>query len=550
MNVAILAAGLYLSMRVGWLPRRTALTLIIVIVVGYALIAESQPPVLRAAVFAVLVCVGAWAGRSGVAFNTLAAAALIVLAFNPADLFRAGPQLSFLAVTALIWTENWRARRRAEPRDPLDELLAAARPWPRRAFDAFARATGWLVATSLVVWLVTLPLLLSQFHIASPISVLISPVVWFIVFVAMWSGFLMLSLGWLIPPIGSFCGAICSHSLAMLNGLVSWAESVPAGHFFAPGPAWWWVLIFYLALLTMMIRARALLAPRWQVTALCVWILVGLVPPLMRASQRDGLNCSFISVGHGACVLLESPTGETLLYDAGSLGSPEFVTQRIASYLWHRGIMRIDGIVISHADIDHYNAVPGLLERFHVGAVYVSPMMFDGFDDSQTRGPQVLLAAVRAAGVPIREIWADDRLRLGPEVTLHVLHPPRRGVLGSDNANSITLAVAFDGRHVLLPGDLESPGIEDVIAELPYDCEVLLAPHHGSRRSDPPGFAAWSTPEWVVISGGGDADLLPVVQTYEAAGARVLLTHEQGLIQFSVGGKSIEMASWFPVPLR
>ena len=154
--------------------------------------------------------------------------------------------------------------------------------------------------------------------------------------------------------------------------------------------------------------------------------------------------------------------------------SPEIATQSIASYLWHRGIMRIDGLVISHADIDHYNAVPGLLERFRVGTVYVSPMMFDGFGESSASdGPQVLRDAILAAGVPIREIWAGDKLQVGPEVTMNVLHPPRNGVIGSDNANSITLAAEYRGRRVLLPGDLESPGLDDVIAELPYDCDVL-----------------------------------------------------------------------------
>ena len=74
-------------------------------------------------------------------------------------------------------------------------------------------------------------------------------------------------------------------------------------------------------------------------------------------------------------------------------------------------------------------------------------------------------------------------------------------MLGRDNANSILLAVEFAGRRILLPGDLESPGIERVMADPPLDCDVLLAPHHGSEQSDPPGFAAWCTPEWVVMSG-------------------------------------------------
>jgi competence protein ComEC len=190
-----------------------------------------------------------------------------------------------------------------------------------------------------------------------------------------------------------------------------------------------------------------------------------------------------------------------------------------------------------------------LLERFNVGTVYVSPMMFDGFDDTQTRGPHVLRKAIAAAKVPIREVWSGDRLRLGPHVALQVLHPPRGGVLGSDNANSITLAVEYAGKRILLPGDLESPGIEDVMAELPYDCEVLLAPHHGSRRSDPPGFAAWSTPEWVVISGGNN-DTRPVVETYQAAGARVLLTNQHGMVCFSFNDGPLKMTSWSAIPLN
>jgi competence protein ComEC len=104
---------------------------------------------------------------------------------------------------------------------------------------------------------------------------------------------------------------------------------------------------------------------------------------------------------------------------------------------------------------------------------------------------------------------------------------------------------------VLLPGDLESPGLEDLTAELPYDCDVLLAPHHGSRRSDPPGFAAWCTPQWVVISGGGGEGVAPVVQTYEQFGARVYDTHERGTVEFALEPGSIALATWLnPVPLR
>jgi competence protein ComEC len=227
---------------------------------------------------------------------------------------------------------------------------------------------------------------------------------------------------------------------------------------------------------------------------------------------------------------MELPGRQTILYDAGSLGSPETTAQVIASFLWERGIDRIDAIVLSHADIDHYNAVPGLLERFPVGVVYVSPMMLDPLATmGNLDAPNYLRDVLAESGVPLREIWMNDRLRTAdPAVTIAVLHPPRDGVMGRDNANSLLVEVEYAGHRVLLPGDLESPGLERVMADPPRDCDVLLAPHHGSAQSDPPGFAAWSSPEWVVMSGRRPDRTLASNISYQQAGATVLHTALDG----------------------
>ncbi len=424
-------------------------------------------------------------------------------------------------------------------------LIAATRPWPVRAARGLARWTVRLWLMVGVIWLVTLPLVLYQFHVVTPVAVLISPAVWVLVLAALWSGFAMLACGWLIPPLGVVLGGVCDASLAGLQHLVEWASSVPppVGHFWAPGPVWWWVAGFYVGLVATMLWGRRRVAPRWQLAALCVWILVGLAPPLARAATRDQLDVTFLAVGHGTCVVVEGPRGETLLYDAGSLGTPQYVTQAIAGYLWHRGVWHIDAIVLSHADLDHYNAVPGLLERFGVDAVYTSPLMFDQYGDSaDSPALAELRAAIDAAGVPVHEVRAGDRLHTRGGVTLDVLHPPPLGTFGSDNADSVTVTVEYARRRVLLPGDLESPGLDYVLAELPLACDVLMAPHHGSQRSDPPGLAAWSTPRWVVVSGGTGSDVATVTQTYQTAGARVLHTHDDGTIEFTMtGGRSLSV---------
>ena len=103
------------------------------------------------------------------------------------------------------------------------------------------------------------------------------------------------------------------------------------------------------------------------------------------------------------------------------------------------------------------------------------------------------------------------------------------------------LAIEYQGRRLLLTGDLESPGLEDVLAELPYDCDVTMAPHHGNASSDPPGFLAWSTPEWTVVS-GGQSDRLPAInQAFSAQGSRVLHTAEDGAVSISIAGGQVSV---------
>ena len=74
-----------------------------------------------------------------------------------------------------------------------------------------------------------------------------------------------------------------------------------------------------------------------------------------------------LPVGHGGCTVLETPDGRTLLYDAGALAGPEVTRRQIAPFLWSRGIRRIDEVILSHADLDHFNGLPSLLDRFAIG---------------------------------------------------------------------------------------------------------------------------------------------------------------------------------------
>ena len=254
--------------------------------------------------------------------------------------------------------------------------------------------------------------------------------------------------------------------------------------------------------------------------------------------QDPRLVCHFVAVGHGTCILIELPDGRTLLYDAGQLGPSLTGVRTISAVLWHRGMIHLDAVIISHADADHYNALPGLLGRFSVGAVYVSPVMFD----EDTPALAEVRRAIQESQVPLHLLRAGDRLDAG-SVLIEVLHPPGGGVPGSDNANSIVLALEYAGWFLLLPGDLETPGLEPLLEQPPLDCDLVMAPHHGSLRSSPRAFARWTTPEWLVISGD---HLKPTVrETFvEAYRCRVLDTASSGAVKIEIDESRFEVTSW------
>ncbi|MGH7138911.1 MAG: ComEC/Rec2 family competence protein, partial [Pirellulales bacterium] len=496
------------------------------------------PPAVRATIVVLFVSLAMLRRRRWQPMNLLAGAALVVLVMNPCDLFRIGPQLSFLAVAVLAWSGARFAPRPIS--DPLDRLIAVTRPWPEQAARRSLRRLAQTIAVGCCVWASSMPLVLWQFHLISPATLLLTPVLAIPVTAALISGFLLLVVGWIAPPLAAALGMFCDLSLWAIDSCVDFAGSLDWSHAWAPAPSGWWLCGFYAAIGAWTVLPRLCPPRRWCLGCLAGWTALGFLTPLAQRHHQPRLECTFLSVGHGCAVLLELPGGEKVLYDAGRLGSPTAGARSVAGYLWHRGIRRLDAIVLSHADVDHYNAVPELLEKFRVGVVYVTPAML--LDEGAAM--QTLVVAIRKAGVPLRETWSGDRLRVRGDCLLEVWHPTRSGVLGGDNANSLVLDVEYRGRRILLTGDLESPGLDDLLAESPRHCDVILTPHHGSARSNPPGFAAWSTPELAVVSGSFNDRRPEVERAYLASGARVLNTADSGAIRVTIDAAGWHAATW------
>lgn len=546
---------------------RTRLASVIAICGLYAALAGGKPPVLRA-----VILVGAYElahclGRKPRLVNLLSLAAIVLFLVHVANMENVGVHLSFLAVATIgIFVAN-RPRQRDEASDQLQTLVRESLSPVGRFLELSRRWFLSMLNLSFWVWLITCPLVWAHFHVVAPIAILLNVVIALPLGLSLLAGILTGALGW-ISPVGWTAGHVCGYGLALIAWLIEIGKGIPAGHVWLPAPPGWWIVCFYgipVVWLGLFGRARLNLLAG----ILTLWIVLGVtlnawgprgflggvgeqatVETVPSESARD-MAFTFLDVGHGTSVLIEMPNEEIWLYDAGHLGTGIRSHEEIAAALWELGTARIDTLIISHADADHYNAVRGLVARFAVRRIVSTPH----FWASPDRDVRQLIEELQLHGI-VTETWAAGTMvfpiangakeeNANPQgLRIRVLHPQNDFRAASDNASSLCVLFEYQGKRVLLPGDLEGHGLLNLV-ELPArPCHVLMAPHHGSLAVDPADLLQWCRPELIVVSGNHRANRDVVKQMYSLPGVTLGVTFRDGAVRYGIGEDGTTVEHW------
>jgi competence protein ComEC len=532
------------------LPLTGSTTLIVAVMLFYVAITGARPPVTRAAILLSTVILARLLARPHHPLNSLSLAAIILMVWTPAEIFGIGVQLSFLAVATLLLCGRpfskalTPAAESIRVEERFDELAQQSQTAWRRSLSFVVSWTGRVLWYSGAVTLMALPLVWSQFHVVSPISVIVNVMLSPLMALALSAGVLTILAGWSFSSLAWIPGEICGTLLSIMQWVIDSAASLSGGHFWLPSPPTAWVITFYLGLVAWaairpMVSSRGIRRRAIEAGLLMGWIGIAFGMATFPGELPDQtLEATFVDVGHGTATILRPNRQEIWLYDCGWMGNANATSRNIEDALWSLGATHIDGIFLSHADTDHYNALPGLADRFSIGVILVPPGFFEGDGFALAQATET----IRRHHIPVLEIHRDQRVRyVGPRWLdrVQVLHPPEERIDANDNANSLVLRIDWGERVLLLPGDLEPPGTA-VLTNTPRPPPggVMMAPHHGSLRMDAEAVLQWARPLETVVSGGQRAAQPEVTEMLSTAGGGVHVTSREGAIRVRMGPES------------
>jgi competence protein ComEC len=267
--------------------------------------------------------------------------------------------------------------------------------------------------------------------------------------------------------------------------------------------------------------------------AVFILVLIALCAIVFAVPTPKGLTVSFLDVGQGDAILVQTKDGVELLIDGGPDSS---VLRGIGNRMpfWDR---RIDAVVATHPDKDHIGGLVDVLKRYEVGTVIESGVLHD---TSFTRSFEKGAESENATRILARR---GMRLQLGRDAYADVLYPASDvSNLKETNAGSIALRVVYGKTEFMLTGDAPLSVEKSLVATYgeKLQSDVLKAGHHGSKTSSAESFVRAVNPQYVIFSRGCDNSYghphATIVTLFEKLKIPTLDTCREGTITFLSDG--------------
>lgn len=267
------------------------------------------------------------------------------------------------------------------------------------------------------------------------------------------------------------------------------------------------------------------------VLLLCIFLLAGCTEAVktekIPVTAGHEMQVHFIDVGQGDSILIESPSGKTMLIDGGVKGAG----QQIVSYLKELGINKLDIVVATHPDADHIGGLIPVLDNMTI------EQFFDSGKVHTSQTFEEMLTRIDEKNIPYHVPKIGDDIEFDKDVNVKVLNANDQAT--DNNDASIVLKMTYGNVSFLLTGDA-GVALEKEMLQYDVKATVLKAGHHGSNTSSSEEFIQAVKPEVTILSYGEDNKYghphAEIVDRLQAIGSKIYATADLGTITVSTDG--------------
>jgi len=485
------------------------------LVAAYAWLGQPSPSLTRSAIM-----FGFWGvlllqGRGRVLLDGLFFALVVIIFAYPLALYDLSLQMSALAVAGIGLMYP-----------VIRRFFMAGSYW---GLTPLLWAAG-VLGVSFCATTALLPLVSRTFGSFCPnilFNVIWLPTLGFIVMPMGILGTLLCTFSWTVPVGGSLLAGSSIVMNWLLSVLAMAGEYGLTPVFSVLRPLWPEMLgVCLLLLLALVAWSKRRFFP--VLTAVGFLFMVWPHVAIMAADTEDVVKVTLLDVGQGQAVVVSVPGGHRWLIDGGA-GSRhfDFGEAVVAPTLTFGRPPRLDGVFMSHPDVDHSHGLPFILSRFDVGAFYGNGTLPRG-----RTGKRLRAAFEKKKLVPVT-LHAGQRLALGRDISLDVLHPALDYKNRHANERSLVLRLMRREHSLaLIPGDVEENGIKAMMdSGVDLRADILVLPHHGSKSSLVPAFYGKISPFCAVCSSGYLNQYgFPHKEVVKAVGVPVFATGRYGQV--------------------
>ncbi len=508
----------------------------------YTFIAGGGMSVIRATIMVLTLFVAIVFDRARHLLYTLGLAAFIILLFSPPSLFDVSFQLSFIAVLSILYLVP-RLSRNLKKHEGMDIPQPISR---RERIGNYIRLSFLITVVAI---LGTAPFVALHFNRISLIGFFTN------LLAIPWVGFLIMPISlmaslfsFFFPPLASLLITVNQFFLTLLLKVIGLFASLPFASIYLPTPTPLEMILFYLFLF-LGVHLRKGKKIQYLFVGVCVIWMADLAYWHYQDAFRKDLQVTFIDVGHGDSILIEFPKGKTMLIDGGGLPDNRFDIGKhvIAPFLWKKKIRRIDTLVLTHPDPDHFNGLNFIASHFRIGQFWDNGGRIESesyFELEKTLQRRKIPRLSLHEGFPPQSVNGGEIVILNPPILNSGFRT--QFTPSFQNNQSLVMKLRFHQVSLLLTGDIEKEAEVRMIQKGDsLRAQVLKVPHHGSLSSSSPLFLEAVQPEYAVASTGkGNLWPLPhpeVVDRYERLGTRLLRTDLHGAITVITDGQQIEI---------